>query len=392
MNVRSLIVLSCLAAACGDDAAKTANPPADGELVAIEPGGQTICSRGTPFRFFAVGGDTKKVVLDFQGGGACWSQFTCSIEEGIFSAEAPTQEEFAALGTNPDLGGIYKLDDAANPVSGWSLVHVPYCTGDVHWGDATHAYDSELTIHHRGNQNAKAVLDWVEENYPDPDMIFVTGCSAGAYGAIGYASWVAERFPDAQIRVLADSGAGIITEDFFAQSFPNWNALPTLQAYLPDLDEVAALDITDLYVATAKAYPNMRIGQYNTAFDRDQKFYFTAMGGPGDEWNSRMVANVTAIADEVDNFRYYTAPGQIHCIHPYRFYYERDTGPDGAAPLDYVTWLDELINGAELPANIACDATSCQSDPICDQCAEDGKGEEDIVCRWCTGWSPATDN
>ncbi|MCB9734848.1 MAG: pectinesterase [Deltaproteobacteria bacterium] len=374
---------------CGDDGAATESnpsPPANGELVTVEPGGDTICSRGTPYRFFAFGGDPKRLVLDFEGGGACWNELTCSIAGAIFSEEAPTQEQVEATVADPDLGGIYKLDDPANPLMGWSLVHIPYCTGDIHWGNATHQYTDDITINHRGSKNVSAVLDWVAARYPDPDTIFVTGCSAGAYGAVGYASWVAERWPNAQVRVLADSGAGIITDTFFADSFPNWNALPTIETYLPGLGDVplADLSIEDLYIQTAKAYPNMRIGQYNTTFDRDQTFYYTAMGG-GSDWSDRMHATVAAIAAEAPNFRYYLAPGQIHCITPYRFFYDRQTGPAGA-PIEFSTWLDELINGSSPPPSVACDGDACLTDPICDACAASAAPTEGPVCRWCEGW------
>jgi len=380
-------------AACGDDAGDADPtpkfpPPTAGELVTVVPGAPTICSRGTPYRFFAFGGDTKRLVLDFEGGGACWNELTCSVAGAIFSEEASEADDIQALVDNPDLGGIYRLDDAANPLQGWSLVHIPYCTGDVHWGDATHVYTDDITINHRGHVNVMAVLDWVQDRYPAPDTIFVTGCSAGAYGAIGYASWVAERWPKADVRVLADSGAGIITNTFFADSFPNWNAWPTLQTHLAALAaaDLSTLTIEDLYVATGKAYPNMRIGQYNSAFDKDQTFYYTVMGGSFD-WSPRMHETVAAIAQATSNFRHYTAPGQIHCIHPYRVYYERETGPVGS-PIDYVTWLDEFINGQDLPPSVACTEASCLVDPICDACAASAEPTGGPVCRWCAGWPP----
>lgn len=389
---RLLIALPLAMSACGDDAEADpqpkVDPPTAGELVTVEPGGDTICSRGTPYRFFAMGGDPKRLVIDFQGGGACWSELTCSVAGAIFSEAAPSTADMEALRDDPDLGGIYRLDDAANPVEGWSLVHIPYCTGDVHWGDATKVYKDDLTIEHRGRNNTETVLDWIADRYPAPDTILVTGCSAGAYGAIGYAAQVATRWPKADVRVVADSGAGIITDTFFADSFPNWNALPTLQEYLPELGDVplAELSIEDLYLATAKAFPKMRVGMYNTAFDKDQTFYYTVMGG-GADWSERMRATVTNIAAGADNFRHYLAPGQIHCIHPYAFYYERESGPANA-PIDYVTWLDEFINGKDLPDSVTCEGDRCLDDSICAACAESDAPTTGTICRWCDGWPP----
>ena len=104
MKIAMLFVLSVGSAtlsACDDDGASEPapkfQPPAAGELVTVEPGGEAICSRGTPYRFFAVGGDPRRLVLDFQGGGACWSAPTCSVAEAIFSAEAATTDEGRSL-------------------------------------------------------------------------------------------------------------------------------------------------------------------------------------------------------------------------------------------------------------------------------------------------------
>jgi hypothetical protein len=44
------------------------------------PGG--VCSDGSPYRLYVSPGDPKKVVLDFQGGGACWDAATCASWTG----------------------------------------------------------------------------------------------------------------------------------------------------------------------------------------------------------------------------------------------------------------------------------------------------------------------
>ncbi len=53
------------------------------------PGG--VCSDGSPYRFYVSPGDPKKVVIDFQGGGACWDAATCG-------PQSPTYRKRVGLG------------------------------------------------------------------------------------------------------------------------------------------------------------------------------------------------------------------------------------------------------------------------------------------------------
>ena len=50
--------------------------------------------------------------------------------------------------------GISDFQNAENPFADWYQVFIPYCTGDVHWGNNTETYVPEMgdpiTIHHRG--------------------------------------------------------------------------------------------------------------------------------------------------------------------------------------------------------------------------------------------------
>ena len=65
-----------------------------------------------------------------------------------------------------------------NPFKDWHHVYIPYCTADIHWGDAERTYENEgqaFTIRHKGGVNTRAVLSWVYENVPSPEKVFVTG-------------------------------------------------------------------------------------------------------------------------------------------------------------------------------------------------------------------------
>ena len=58
------------------------------------PGGDTICSDGSPYRFFVHRGDPSKLLIEFEGGGACWSGATC--EADVYNKTVTSDPEVGA--------------------------------------------------------------------------------------------------------------------------------------------------------------------------------------------------------------------------------------------------------------------------------------------------------
>src|ERR1041384_7604860 len=48
----------------------------------IAPGGATTCALGGPYAFWVRPGTVNRLVIDFQGGGACWDALTCGLAAG----------------------------------------------------------------------------------------------------------------------------------------------------------------------------------------------------------------------------------------------------------------------------------------------------------------------
>ncbi len=320
----------------------------------IEPGGDTICSQGTPYAYFVHPGTVNRLVVYFQGGGACWSHATCSLK-GL-------AKETASDGDNPGQapGGIFDLDNPDNPFKDWFFVFIPYCTGDIHWGDNTHTYTAEgkedVVIHHKGFVNVSAVLDWIGANFEQPEKIFVSGCSAGSYGSIMGAAHIHELYPDVSLYQLGDAGAGVSKEDFVQDSFPNWNATENIPDWIPapdgSWDEVSSL--ADLYIPVADYYPDDRWSQYNTAHDRIQTLFYRGMGGTGD-WGELMLASMQEIQDNAPNFHSYIAPGTMECITGQDIFYSREV--EG---VQFSDWVEAMVND-EAWDDVMC--TDCETDP-----------------------------
>ena len=315
----------------------------------LQPGGDTTCASGTEFAYFVYRGTVNRVIIHFVGGGACWNAATCADPEAYFSESVEALR--GTVRRNELNRGIFDHANPQNPFVDWFHVVIPYCTADIHWGNNVATYgkgDSQVTIRHKGAVNARAVLDWVYANFRAPEQVLVTGCSAGSYGSVMWAPHVMEHYRNARVTQFGDSGAGIITEEFFAQSFPSWNAEGAFPAFIPELDParvpVRNIEFPDVYAAVGNHFPEQRISQYNTAFDENQTFYFQAMGGGGvEEWSRRMFASIAEIESRASNFASFIAPGEQHCILPYDNFYTVNV--EGYRLTD---WLHNLVNRASL--------------------------------------------
>ena len=328
----------------------------------IKPGGDTICSRGTEYAYWVRPGTVNKVIIDFIGGGACWNAGTCGFADQIFSDTVDDVRD--AVEAN-DPHGIYDHEKAENPFKDWYHVVVPYCTGDIHWGDSVTTYSpgtaNEITINHKGAVNSRAVLSWVYENFSKPEQILVTGCSAGSYGAALWSADVMGHYADSQVFQFGDSGAGIITEEFFKESFPSWKVDQAFPKGIPELDptkvDIQALALPDLYAGIANHYPKSWMSQYNTVRDENQTFYFTAMGGSGvDEWSQLMLASIDEIEERAPTFDSFIAPGEQHCILLFDNFYT--VNANGVKLSD---WLGDKINGKAVQS-ARCEGVECDAD------------------------------
>lgn len=304
----------------------------------LEPGGKTVCANGSPYAFFVRPGTVNRVLLYFGGGGACFSQETCKKAGVLYTAKAPKgllfKDETEEL-------GVFDRRNPQNPFKDWTHVYVTYCTGDVHWGDHRMMYDdaASATIEHKGAVNTRAVLSWLYANVKEPEKVFVTGCSAGAYGAILWSAHVREHYESAKIYQLGDSGAGIVTEEFLKHSFPSWNAAPAYPTWIPGLDPERLTSLSSLYRLIGNHHTDMSVAQYSMEDDREQARRYRLMGGVTTEWSEKMKASFKDIASKTSTFHYYLAPGDQHCITPRSDFYSLEV-----CGTKVVDWVSDQVN------------------------------------------------
>lgn len=287
-------------------------------------GGDTVCSDGSSYRFFVRPADPDRLVIYFQGGGACWFGANCDPHLD------PSYKPQVASDEMQRYRGIFQFDNPENPFRNYSFVVVPYCTADVHLGNNLATYQAPereatadtaghdahpVTIHHNGLVNARAVLDWTYQHFA-PEEIFVTGSSAGAIPSPYYAWQIAEQYPDARIAQLGDAAGGYRRSGSTNLArMEQWRTLEQLRQY-PEFADIPLEQFRyeDLYIAAARRFPGITFAEYDAAEDAVQK-RFLAMGGSETAGlKDLLLANHADIRAEVDNFRAYVAGGDSHTI------------------------------------------------------------------------------
>ena len=321
-----------------------------GDWTPFDGGPDCVCADGSDVNFLERVADPEKVVLYFEGGGACFTAETCAFEgEGktYRSSSDVTADELAAR------GGIFDEENAENPLAGYSFVYVPYCTGDVHIGNTTTEYSDDLSIRHNGYLNALAALDHLVEAFPDTTELVVTGASAGSIPTPLFGALASDELPDATVVTLGDSSgaypsvpalnAGIGAFWGTTNAIPDWPELQGLTA--------EEWSIPGLYTRAGQHAPAVTFAKFDFAFDDVQAFFGGLAGVPGDDLVTLIDGNEAAIEAEGVEVASYVAPGTSHTIIGGDEFYELEV--EGVRLVDWVT----ALVGGTTPADVHC--TTC---------------------------------
>lgn len=334
--IATFTLLAALAAACGQEARETEEaapatrsehdglPPlsalAEG-WNAIYPGGDTICVYGDRYGFFVRPGDAAKLLITFPGGGACWSGLTCSDEPPGRMDNNPrtVRAEDSPAGAS----GIFDAQNPENPFAGYSNIHVGYCTGDLHIGDAERANDGPVAdgampasevLHFNGFRNASAVLDWVFANFAAPDTVVVAGFTSGGYATPFYASLVADHYPEATVRHLGDGSGALFIGEKLRPLVEAWDTVAILRRQ-PGYENLAADNFTfeDVVVAAARRHPEIVFTQVITAHDHVFSELIAALGVAAPLLDV-VEAGHAYVKSRVGNYRTFVAGGNRHVL------------------------------------------------------------------------------
>jgi hypothetical protein len=252
--------------------------------------------------------------------------------------------------------------------------------------------------------NSQVAEKYAREHFVAPDEVFVTGSSAGAYGAIANGLFLRERtYRGARFNVMGDAGNGVITPEFQAEFLSRWGIEKNQPRWIPALDRpFTDLSIVDVWAEGARFYPNDRFSQYTSAYDGgggSQTQFYNIMLNPGDlaaglqwwnascAWNARMRELAQETATRAPNYRYYVGAGSRHTIFGSNKVYFDTQG--GVIPL--VDWIAQMRNDDPAWPNVQCSPCNLVAGECSAGSTNAGSAcQDDVDCPGgtCTGEDP----
>jgi hypothetical protein len=303
------------------------------------------CADGSEHMFHSLDRDPDKVLLYYQGGGACFSAETCDFVSGTYKVTTDEDDH-----PGEDATGIFDWDDPDNPFADWSVVFVPYCSGDVFQGNAETEYAPGFVVQHRGGLHAQKGLDYVVDTYPDAAQLFVAGSSAGGVPTPKIGGLAADALPDTEITVLADASGGYASRQPLNAAIGGlWGTAESL----PDWPELADVDPTEigipnLFTIAGQHAPRVEFARFDNAFDQVQQSFSSLAGGDTTVLDVLDENEAATEAGGVD-LDVYVAPGTDHTILGRPELYTLEV--EGVT---FLEWLTTLVETGAAPGDVRC--------------------------------------
>jgi len=299
-------------------------------LTPVFPGRDTVCGDGSEYKFYARKGSVNKALVYFQDSGMCLDYSSCKETPLNVPDQAPSQ-------------GILDLNAPHNPFRDWTVVFVPSCTGDLHFGRQHRASEyGDISVIHNGFRNAKAALLWLFDEEAAPTSVHVTGCGDGGCSSAIWAAHVFDHYAKADQYQVTEGCAGIGMGGSLARGAMMWNAMAALPQWLVAGLTQAAMNgetsATTMFMMLAARYPNAKWAQVNY---RNDKVQAARLGEDAATFPSRLAADLTKVAGQTPNFRYVVMNGVGHCVMS-----SSKLWNSGASGQNLAVWLRGFSSGA----------------------------------------------
>ena len=222
--------------------------PETGVNYRITPEG-LVGAFGAPVYGAARKGTENKVAVVFCGGGVAYDDYMAARpfslndrvpENGYYSDEAGLMTDIIM-----NVGLLKKCPE--NPLQDWTVIWIPYTTGDFHTGTAdvrvTDIDGNERDVHFHGWINTKAIIERTKAVFGlQPDELLVTGFSAGGFATALLTDSLIDLFPtirkcwcmpDSALMVVPDNQK--IARDYWKAPEKVWRGMTGEGFVLPSL-------------------------------------------------------------------------------------------------------------------------------------------------------------
>ncbi len=202
--------------------------PESGKWYRISPEG-CVTSTGTPWHATFRKGEENRLIIQFGGGGVSWSEYMAARPMKLVKGEEQ-QFYFPDTGWAADAQvhqGIC-LKGINNPFSDWSVLVLPYSSGDFHCGTGDFPYTAldgtGKVLHHHGYTNYRKAMEAVLRIVPEPERILVCGESAGGFGTALLTDDVMGLYPKCRDVICCVDSALTRKEDWGKTAAEVWKA------------------------------------------------------------------------------------------------------------------------------------------------------------------------
>jgi len=295
-----------------------------------------------------------KVVLFFEGGGACFDQLTCNLNPSHF-AQTDFDQFFGVVDGGAGSGlGILDRTNAANPVKDWSFVYVPYCTGDIHAGNAPAAMVPGVSTPQAfvGYVNVDLYLQRLVPTFSAATQVLLTGVSGGGFGAAANYVHVQRAFGSIPVDLIDDSGP-FMENPYLATCLQTqvrtlWNMDTTVGVDCAGACSSTATFFMDFAKHVAKTSPARTLGLVESTDDGTIRNFFgfsdDSCQAFAPEDGGLFAAGLTDIRTQFasdSTFGSFYFPGTDHTSLEDPVFYTRTAG---TTPL--TTWVGQMIAGS----------------------------------------------
>jgi hypothetical protein len=314
------------------------------------------CRDGTPTGIGVdLGADTTKVMIFLEGGGACFNATTCGTNPSHF--DSVTFGAQFVIGEST--AGIFSRTDSQNSVKDWTMVYVPYCTGDVHAGSATDAQVPGFPGKQQfvGYMNMDLDLARIVATFPNASQVLLTGQSAGGFGAALNYVHVARAFGSNVHVDLVDDSGPLLANPYMAPCLEQ--SLVQLFGLSSTILNDCGSDCTDpsndmiaYWKHLPKTYPDRRFGFVDSAADSVISSFFgfgannctSFVSIPPATYEAGLLDMRTQVASD-PNIGSFLFPGGAHTSIVSAYTTRSAMGGDGGTVL-LEQWVNALLAGS----------------------------------------------